>query len=355
MKRVFFFLPALFAVAALHAQAPYAVYGDNTAVPFLRIAPDARAAGMGDAGAASADDANAIHWNLSQLAFARQKISFAVSYTPWLRALVPDVSHSFVSFSYKRDSVSAIAASLRYFSMGNVTTGIAGTPTQFRPNEFAFDVGYTRRLTTQFAAGITARFIQSNPSGINGIFVREGGGRACAGDISFTWQGGTVGNAIRYLQPTVGLAITNIGTKMWYQDRDSASFLPGNVRLGAALLLRREVHRVILQGEVNRLLVPVPSSLNTAEVQHPVVIGGGMEYTCYGMFKVRGGYSHSYFNSGNLRYFTTGVGVEFNVFQLDVSYLIPANTIRSPLENTMRFSMLFKFGALRKTPAPAVK
>jgi hypothetical protein len=357
MKRFLLFSLVNLIVAGLLAQSTYQINNDSTAVPFLRISPDSRAGGMGDGGVACASDPNAIHWNLSNLAFAKRKFALAISYTPWLRALVPDVNHAYIGFYVKPDSVSAVGASVRYFSLGNLSSnGVTGTPTQFRPNEFAFDVGYTRMLSQHFSAGITARFIQSNPSGINGIVVRDGGGRACAGDISIAWKGRSHGDAVSYMQPSVGAAITNIGSKMWYEDRDSAEFLPTNARLGAALFLQRlPNHSFTIHSEANKLLVPSPYQVNTVkEKLEQITLSAGIEYAYLSMFKLRGGYFHEFESHGNNRYVTAGLGLEYNVFQLDFSYLFPVSGQRSPLENTLRFTLLFNFDVLRQ-PQPKHK
>lgn len=346
MKRFSFLLVLIVLSRVTVAQAVYSVNNDSTAVPFLRISPDARAGGMGDGGVACSTDANAVHWNLANLSFAKKKFGMGISYTPWLRALVPDINLVYVGFFVKPDSVSAIGASLRYFSLGNVvTSGIAGNPTQYRPNEFAFDVGYTRKLADHFAVGLAIRFIQSNPGGINGIVVRDGGGRACAGDITAAWRGSERGNDVRNIRPVVGVAITNIGTKMWYEDRDSAEFLPVNARFGGALeVLLAQHHAITLHGEANKLLTPLPEGIHTlGEKLAQINLSTGAEYCFNHTFKVRGGYFHEFVSHGNNRYVTCGLGIEYNVFQLDFSYLIPVGGQRSPLENTLRFSLLFAF------------
>lgn len=337
------------------AQAVYPVNSDSTAVPFLRISPDSRAGGMGDGGVASSTDANAVHWNLANLSFAKKKFGIGISYTPWLRALVPDINHVYMGFYFKPDSISAVGGSLRYFSLGNISsTSIIGTPTQFRPNEFAFDLGYTRKLAEHFAAGITIRFVQSNPTGINGIVVRHGGGRACAGDITAAWKGDAVGGDQRKVRLSVGLAITNVGTKMWYQDRDSAEFLPTNARLGSALeITLSEMHRFTIQAEANRLLTPTPVAVNTTKEElEQITLCTGGEYVYNHTFKVRGGYFHEFESHGNNRYATVGLGIGYSVFQLDFSYIIPVTDQRNPLENTLRFTLLFDFGRVKREHSP---
>lgn len=346
MKRIFTFSLGVFITAALVAQAPYSLYEDNLAVPFLRIAPDARAAGMGDAGVASAQDANAIHWNLANLAFAKKKTSFTVSYTPWLRALIPDVNLAYIAAAVKPDSNSALAFSLRYFSFGNISTvGVTGAPNQFRPNEFAMDVGYTRKLSEHFSVGLTSRFIQSNPTGVNGIIVRQGGGRAFSGDLCATWAGENSGSDGRMLQPVIGVALTNVGTKMWYQDKDSAQSLPTNLRIGTSLVMGElPHHQFTFHLEANRLLANVQAYRENAFVNvEQFSLSGGAEMVYLGFLKLRGGYLQDFRAYNRDSYFTSGIGIEYNVFQLDVSYLIPVSQIRSPLSNTMRFTLLFVF------------
>ncbi len=306
---------------------------------------------MGDAGVATSDDANAVHWNLANLAFTQKKSNLAISYTPWLRALIPDVNHAYIAFAVKPDSNSAIGTSVRYFSMGNVTTGgITGAPTQFKPNEFAFDIGYTRKLSAHFSTGITARFIQSNPSGINGIVVRDGGGRAFSGDISFAYKGSIRGEVFKHKQFSVGAAISNFGTKMWYEDRDSAEFLPTIARIGAAIVFcDLPTHEFTFQVEANKLLVPNPAFVNTlAEKLERISLASGFEYDYNQAFRIRSGYYHEFESHGSNRYVTLGAGIKYNIFELDFSYLIPVNGMRSPLENTLRFTLLFNFDMLKR-------
>ena len=361
MKRFLLFsLGILLSVLSLQvaAQSTYQIGSDSTAVPFLRIAPDARSGAMGDGSVACADDVNAVHWNLANLAFAKKRMSFALSYTPWMRALVPDINHAYLGFYVKPDSVSAIGGSVRYFSLGTITLldpGMGDVAGQFRPYEYAADVGYTRKLTTHFSVGITARFIKSHLMGPRNFTFDIIKGMACAGDISASWKGKRIGDEAKNMIPSVGFALTNIGTKMWYRDRDSAEYIPSNARLGGALLLTlAPYHQFTLHGEANRLLVPTTTkALSTKEKLEQTTLSAGVEYVYLAMFKFRGGYFHQFESHGNNRYLTTGLGIAYNVFALDFSYLIAVNGERNPLDNTLRFTMLFSFDRIKARSNPS--
>lgn len=352
MKRFLFFLLTALLLPFAKAQSVYQPCTDSTAVPFLRITPDARGGAMGDGGVACADDANALHWNLSNLAFAKKKSAAAISYTPWMRALAPGMNLVYAGFYIKPDSVSAIGISARYFSRArmsyvDVFSNITGS---YRPKEFAVDLGYTRKLSAHFSAGITTRFIQSNLARPSIVVYDRVTGRACAGDISVAWKGSAIRAGLQHIAPSLGFSLSNIGTKMWYRDSDSAEFLPANARLGGALTVSMPYHQFTLHTEANRLLVPSLHSVNTTkEKLAQVTLSTGVEYVYLGWFKVRAGYFHEFPAHGNTRYFTTGIGVECRMLQLDCSYLVPVGNVQSPLANTVRFSLLVSFGAFRKT------
>jgi hypothetical protein len=360
MRRFLLFSLGNLLAAALFAQTNYQINSDSTAVPFLRISPDSRAGGMGDGGVASSNDPNAIHWNLSNLAFTKRKCALSVSYTPWLRSLVPDYNLAYISFYAKPDSVSAIGASLRYFSLGrhSFTAPGSGTIGQFRPNEYAVDIGYTRKLSEHFSAGMTARFIQSNLVAPGNFTFDKILGMAFAGDISASWKGDAIGKGTKSIVPSLGLCISNVGSKMWYRDRDSAEFLPTNARLGGGLLFTiAPYHQFTLNGEANRLLVPSPTGINSLKAKlEQITLSSGIEYNYMRTYKFRFGYFHEFESHGDMRYLTTGLGIEYSVFQLDFSYLIPVGSLRNPLENTLRFTLLFNFDAFRQnrtaTPRP---
>jgi hypothetical protein len=366
----------------------------TTAVPFLMISPDSRAGGMGDAGVASSADANSVHWNASKLAFAEKKMAIGVSYTPWLRALVPDINLAYLSGYYKTKKNGTFGGSLRYFSLGDITfTDINGnTIGQFRPNEFALDVCYALKLSNVFSMGGAVRYVNSNLTG--GTFVDGSAtkpGRTLAVDISATYRNEKIKLGGKEGILTFGANISNIGGKMSYSNRNSATnsnFLPINLRLGGSLALNLDDYNSItFLADANKLLVPTPPiyQLDSKGNVIPDGSGGykiaygqdpnrgvasgifgsfsdapggakeelkeinyslGMEYWYNKLFAIRGGYFYENPLKGNRQYVTLGAGVKYNVFGLDFAYLIPTKQ-RNPLENTLRFSLTFDFDAFK--------
>ncbi len=366
----------------------------TTSVPFLLIAPDSRQGGMGECGAATAPDVNSIHWNGSKLAFADKSTAVGISYTPWLRQLVPDISLSYLSGYHRISKTSVIGASLRYFSLGNITfTDILGNTTgQFKPNEFAIDLAYSQKLSETFAAGIALRYINSNLTGgvsINGNQPTHAG-QSVAVDISMYYQ--TKKNfelADKKTKVSVGLAFTNIGSKISYTT--VKNFIPMNLRLGAGYKIEIDDYNTFgIYADANKLLVPTPpvylktatgsDSINPAtnskyilagkdpnvaitkgifqsfndapggfkEEMREVNIAAGFEYW-YGAPKalaVRAGYFYENKTKGGRQFFTIGLGVRYSVFGLDMAYLIPT-TLRNPLQNTLRFTLTFDFDAFK--------
>jgi hypothetical protein len=368
----------------------------TTAVPFLMITPDSRAGGMGETGVATTADVNSIHWNAAKLPFAEKKMGLGVSYTPWLRALVPDINLAYLSFYSKigKDNNAAFGASMRYFSMGNITfTDIVGnTIGQFRPNEFAFDGCYARKLTDNFSASITARLTRSNLT--NGVIVANQNtktGTAVSVDLGAYYFNDDV-KFIKGKETTfmAGIAITNMGNKVSYSTSTQRDFIPINLRLGAGLLIHADdYNQVAFQLEFNKLLVPSPPvyaldangnrifNSNTGKYQiaagkDPDVgvpqgmiqsfydapagfkeelkelnICAGVEYWYNGIFAVRTGYFYEARTKGNRQFLTLGAGVKYHVFGLDFAYLIPTNGQRSPLQNTLRFTLTFDFDSAK--------
>lgn len=357
----------------------------TTAVPFLIISPDARAGGMGDVGVSSSPDANAIHWNPSKLAFVDKKMGFSISYTPWLRKLVPDINLAYVSFYNKLKGDQTIGASLRYFSLGNITfTDNTGAELgQFNPAEFAFDIAYARKLSENFSGGIALRYINSNLTG--GFQVENNAtkaGNSVAADISAYYQT-EMEVSKKDAIFAVGVNISNIGTKISYTETGVKDFIPINLRLGPSLTLKlNEYNDLAFMIDFNKLLVPTPPIYNPDSVingeqqilfgKNPDVsvasgifnsfsdapdggkeelreinIGVGLEYWYDKQFAFRAGYFYEHETKGNRKYFTLGAGLKYNVFGLDFAYLIPTDQ-RNPLENTLRFSLVFDFDSLKK-------
>ena len=346
-----------------------------TAVPFLTITPDARLGAMGNTGAATSPDANSQYLNPAKYVFAGGKFGFSASYTPWLRKLADDMNLAYVSGFYRLDDKQAIASSLRYFAMGDATlTGndqaILGMVT---PNEFAVDFSYSRKLSERFSGGVALRYIRTDLSGGYGQGDYSAG-NAFATDVSFFYNkgwGGT-GQEKRFAW---GVAFSNIGSKISYNNGQTRQFLPANLKTGAAFTGELDEHNSItLTIDLNKLLVPTPSrgiideenenaivlpdnnsnksvvdaifgSFSDApggfkeEVQE-ITISGGLEYLFNKRFALRAGYFNESANKGNRKFFTAGGGIVMNICSLDFSYLMP--TIRNnPMANTIRVTMIF--------------
>ncbi|MFY9311583.1 MAG: type IX secretion system outer membrane channel protein PorV [Bacteroidia bacterium] len=372
----------------------------TTAVPFLLISPDSRAGGMGDAGCASSIDVNSIHWNPSKLGFAEKQMGFGVSYTPWLRALVPDINLAYLSGYYKTKKSGTVGGSLRYFSLGDITfTDINGnTIGQFRPNEFALDIAYATKLGDKFSAGGAARYINSNLTGgtfVDGSATRPG--RSFAVDVSALYREDKLKLGDKKAVYAIGMNVSNIGAKISYSDRggkNNSDFIPINMRLGGSLLINvDEYNSIQFIADANKLLVPTPpiykQKINPSTGKpdgieydangDPVILVGknpkrgvaegifgsfndapgggkeelreinyalGLEYWYNKLFAVRFGYFFEHPTKGNRKYFTLGAGVKYNVFGLDFAYLIPTQQ-RNPLENTLRFTLTFDFDAFK--------
>ncbi|NTE05478.1 type IX secretion system outer membrane channel protein PorV [Agrobacterium tumefaciens] len=345
-----------------------------TAVPFLLITPDARAGAMGDAGVAVAGDVNSASINPSKLAFLDKPYGFAVSYSPWLKSLVPDISLAYLSGFYKLDDRNTIGASLRYFSLGSIQLtdinqqelGIAN------PNELAFDVTFARNFGEEFSLGTSLRYIYSNLASGQFASGQVRGGNAIAVDVSGLYK--TSSNL--FGKPTIfsaGANISNIGTKMSYSDNGQSFFLPTNFKLGGASTITLDDYSTFTFAlDFNKLLVPtqpiydannnivsgknpnrsVPAGIfgsfsdapgGFSEELKEVGISTGMEYWYNQQFAIRAGYNYQSPMKGDSRYFTMGLGLKYNVFNIDFSYLL-ANAQTSPLANTLRFSLLFNFG-----------
>jgi Type IX secretion system protein PorV len=354
----------------------------TTAVPFLMISPDARAGGMGDLGVATAPDASSIHWNPAKLAFAEKKTGFAVSYTPWLKALVNDIFLGYLSGYTKIDNNQAFGGSLRYFSLGNITfTDNDGNVIRdFKPNEFALDAAYSRKLSKYLSGGIALRYIHSNLTG--GISVQGSeskAGNTVAADVSAFFQKDIeLGDKDAVF--TSGINISNIGARIAYTETGTKNFIPINLRLGPSMRIKlNEFNDLGINLEFNKLLVPTPPIYGEDPTNNSkdIIIYGkdpdvsvaqgifqsfsdapgggseeikevnyaiGMEYWYDRQFAFRAGYFHESKLKGNRKYFTLGAGLRYNVFGIDLAYLIPTQQ-RNPLENTLHFTLTFDFDA----------
>lgn len=372
-----------------------------SAVPFLRVVPDARGGGLGDAGLASSADPNALHFNSSKLAFVEKDMSFSVTYLPWLRNLgLKDVYMAYLTGYKKVDDRATIAMGFRFFDLGDITfTDNNGFETGVgNPREFEFAVSYNRKLATNFSVGFTPKFIYSNLASGQFVGTNEiSSANAFAADLSFTYQ--KEGKLTEYGSMwTFGGAISNIGSKITYTRSQNKDFIPMNLGLGASLLLNfDEYNSITFMVDVNKLLLPTPVARGILDAEGQPVLnadgseaenpdwdpngdgfpdykqksifsaalgsfgdsqGGigeeikefnysiGVEYWYSKQFAVRTGYYYENPTKGDRQFLTAGIGIKYSVFAMDLSYLIPTNNRRNPLDNTLRFTLQFDFAAL---------
>jgi hypothetical protein len=361
----------------------------TTAVPFLMIAPDSRAGAMGDAGVSSTPDANSMHWNPAKFAFIESEMGLSLNYTPWLRALVPDINLSYLSAFRRIDELQTVAFSLSYFTLGEINfTDEAG---EFlfpvRPSEFSINVAYARKLGEHFSGAIGVRYIFSNLTQgqfVGGVETRPG--TAIAADVSAFYT-----RELNWRTPTIfsaGINVSNIGNKISYSDEIHANFIPINLRIGPSFTFNLDdYNQLSLMVDLNKLLVPTPP-IYQRDINGQIVIGPdgeyviaagrnphrsvasgilgsisdapggfreelneitysfGVEYWYDRQFALRAGYFHEHETKGDRKFFTLGLGLKYHVFGLDFAYLVPLAQ-RSPLENVLRFSLSFDFDALR--------
>ncbi len=358
----------------------------NTAVPFITIAPDSRSGALGDAGVATRPDINSQHWNVAKYAFMEDKGGIAISYTPWLRKIIPDINLAYLSTYFKPTDEQVISGSLRYFSLGQITfTDIEGEiQGQFTPFEMAVDAGYSRLFSDNFSGGIAFRYIHSNlTSGqvVNGEESKAG--IAVAADLGFYYQDDLRlgGNDAGYAW---GVTLSNLGTPISYTADADKIPLPSNLRIGGRFDYDLDDYNSIsYMLEFNKLLVPTPPIITDTdtlgytepssivlgmvrsfydapgisyddgtyssvfrEEMAEIMISTGLEYWYREQFAIRAGYFHEAAVKGNRKYVTLGIGLKLNVFSLDFAYLVPTNGQESPLANTLRFTLGFDFKGL---------
>ena len=367
----------------------------QTGVTSLNIAPDARSASMGDLGVATDPDANSQYWNPSKYAFAYSTAGVSLSYTPWLRKLVNDIFLANLSGYWKlgSDDNQALSASLRYFSLGEVnTTDGAGYSTQsLNPYEMALDLGYSRKLSESFSMGVVFRYIYSD-LGFSDSYAGDqtSGASAFAADISGFYNSYPIIGR-NECQWTFGFNISNIGSKVSFNNGEDPAFLPTNLRLGTAFTFPlTDYHNLTLAVDVNKLLVPTRprqsdytaeeygteadaqgayidaledwenmSSISGIFKSFSDAPGGwkeelqeiywslGAEYNYNQQFFLRAGYFHEHENKGNRQYFGFGAGFSLNVVRLDASYML-ATAQTSPLDQTLRFTLTFDMDGLKE-------
>ena len=390
MKKIFFIVFALVFCMQIFGQstvgdnidAPLELNTITTAVPFLIIGPDSRSGGMGDVGVASTPDANSMHWNPAKYAFVEDDMGFAINYVPWLRSLVPDISLSYLSGYLKRNDKETIGMSLRYFSLGDITftdinSNVIG---QYKPNELAISTAYARKLSDHYSLAIAVRYIYSDLTGGQTLTGGLGthAGQSIAADVSSYFQK-EVRIAKKDFDWAMGINISNLGNKISYTETAVRDFIPINMRFGTSIGTNfDDYNNMSIEFDVNKLLVPTPPSYNddgeinggmepdvsvvngvfqsfwdapggTKEEFRELNYSTGLEYWYAEQFSVRAGYFYEHPTKGDRQYFTMGAGVRYNVFALDFSYLIDASSSingSNPLANTLRFTLVFDFGAL---------
>lgn len=368
----------------------------TTGVPFLLIAADARAAGMGDQGVATSPDAFSQQWNPAKYAFSIDKQGFTASYTPYLTDLVNDISLGQVTYYNRINERSAFAGSLRYFSLGVIelrqTADEVGLPV--KPNELALDASYALKLSERFSMSVAGRYIRSQLRIASGDGVDAKPASTFCVDVSGYYQSEEDAYGDFNGRWRAGFNFQNLGPKINYDagasDDNSANFLPANMRLGGGFdFIFDDYNKVSVGLELTKLLVPTPLKPNfidldgdgtiepseeqnardLAQIEYNKVnwvsgifksfndAPGGFseelkeftysaaaEYLYQDSFAMRLGYFHESPIKGARQFFSLGAGFKYNVVKVDVSYLFSASKVKNPLENTLRFSLTFNFG-----------
>ena len=353
-------------------------------VTSLAIAPDARAGAMGDIGAATDPDVNSQFWNPANYPFAISRAGVALNYTPWLRQLVSDIDLANITGYYRIGDYDAVSASLRYFSLGEVTAyGAGGAEETIKPYEMSFDVAYSRMLSENFSAAVALRYIRSDLAYKSDDETTPG--NAFAADIALYHQGFiNLGN--RECQLGWGLNASNIGSKISYDEGNTSEFLPTNLRLGLSLMIPIDEYNTFsISADANKLMVPTRPTMSQYLEEHPGAeetdysgytswlmdqgyynvspISGifksfhdapngfkeelqeinwsvGAEYSYDNKFFLRAGYHYEHPNKGNRKFYTVGAGFKMSVFSIDAGYVISAAQ-SNPLDQTLRFTVAF--------------
>lgn len=345
------------------------------------IAPDARAAGMGDVGVATDPDVNSQYWNPAKYPFAISRAGVALNYTPWLRQLVSDMDLAYMAGYYRIGDYSAVSGSLRYFSLGEVqtNTSISGDAMTINPYEMSLDVAYSLMLSEKFSIAAAVRWIYSD---LTYDYTSDTSpGSAFAADLGIYYQN-YINLGDRESQLGLGLHLSNIGSKITFGGTDNSEFIPTNLRLGGSLMIPiDDYNRFTIAADANKLLIPTYPRQKDGEssedyerrVQKEYYdlssIGGifksfgdapggfkeelqevnwsvGAEYTYNNQFSVRAGYHNESANKGNRKYFTVGAGLKMSVFSLDAGYVI-ATAKSNPLDETLRISLSFDMDGIK--------
>ena len=350
------------------------------------IAPDARAAGMGDVGAATDPDVNSQYWNIAKYPFCISRAGLSLNYTPWLRKLVNDIDLAYVAGYYRIGDYASVSGSLRYFSLGEVMTSFDENAMTVKPYEMSVDVGASLMLSEKFSLGVALRWIYSD---LRFDYTEDASpASAFAADLA-CYYNNYINVGQRECQLGLGLVLQNMGSKIKFYGDDRSQFLPANLRLGASFMVPiDEYNRFTIAADASKLLVPLQpteemwleddpdktkygSLENYAKEKYDDVSsisgifksftdapGGfkeeleeiqwsvGAEYIYHDQFSLRAGYHHESENKGNRKYFTVGGGFRMSVFSLDVGYVI--STAKSnPLDQTLRFTLAFDMDGIK--------
>jgi hypothetical protein len=390
MKFSYIVLGALLVSGLAEAQTSYTGADSTfrvitTAVPFLTITPDARHAGLGDAGVATSPDANAAYWNPAKLAFIDKAYGGSLSYTPWLGKITNDMWISYLSGFYKITREQTVALGFKYFDLGDFFARSATNVDEgtFSPKEFSVDVTYSRMLTEELSLGLTGRYIHSNLLGsYNGSTITDTKpGNSVAADIGIFYTKKLKGVKTNTL--SLAASISNIGAKLTYSGDENKDFLPTNLRMGGAFTTEvDQFNSFTFILDFNKLMVPSPPIYETVNGQiqydqdgNPIILKGkdpnrslmsgmfgsftdapdgaseefkefivnmGVEYWYNKIFAARAGYFLEAREKGNRKYLTVGIGFRKDKFGLDVAYIVPTNKREHPLAETVRFTVLYQ-------------
>ena len=379
MKRRYYIgtLILLFCALTMSAQDKKDMFNPiYTSVTSQMIAPDARAAGMGDVGAATDPDVNSQYWNPAKYPFTISRAGVSLNYTPWLRQIVNDIDLAYLAGYYRIGDYSAVSGSLRYFSLGEVLTDYSADAMTINPYEMSLDVAYSLMLSEKFSIGAALRWIYSD---LTYDYTDDTSpGSAFAADLS-CYYNNYIMLGSRECQLGLGMNISNIGSKINFGGDDHSEFIPTNLRVGASLMVPiDEYNRFSISADANKLLVPTyPMDENgeyseayaedhyynissiagifksfsdapggAKEELQEINYSVGAEYVYHDQFSLRAGYHHESENKGNLKYFTLGAGFRMNVFSLDVGYVI-ATAKSNPLDQTLRFTLAFDMDGIK--------
>lgn len=364
----------------------------STAVPFVTISPDARSGGMGDVGVATSPDAYSMFWNPAKYAFSDKSFGFGIGYVPWLRGLVNDIGLASVVGFGKIGDKQAVAASLRFFSMGSVmfTNDVGQELGEVKPNEWAIDATYARKFSREFSGAVAARFIYSNLVPVNYTSYDVRPGTSIAADVAIYYHHPMEVRGLSGASIDVGLDISNIGNKMSYSSTSVVrDFIPTTLRLGPSFTMDiDDYNRLSFSLDLSKLLVPTPPVYAIDSAGQPIIgpdgkkviekgydpdvspvkgmiqsfydapygfkeelqeinVAVAVEYWYNKLFSIRAGYFYESKYKGDRQFFTLGAGLRYNVFGLDFSYLLPVRN-NNPLQNTLQFTLLFNFDTAAK-------